>query len=149
MRVITTLGREFTADDLRMLDAQTALAIRWHALAQAIDVREDRYIALWVSLEALAGGPGTDLLKRIWELVVAAVGRDNADSARSGFDVRELRDLRNRLTVGTAREQAPTIVEYSVSERSVGLVDALIRDALRARLGLASEGALALLISGR
>jgi len=140
---VKTLGRTFTAADLRSLDAPTALALRWHALAQTIPVREDRYIALWVSLEALAGGPGTDLLKRIWELFVQAVGREEADAARPGFDLRALRDLRNRLVAGTAREQAPTIVEYAVSDRSVALVDALVADTLRSRLGIEAEKSLA------
>lgn len=139
---------EITPERLRQLDGRTRLSLRWHDLAVGIDVPEDRYLALWIALEALAGGPGTDLLKRIWELVVAALGGPTeAEAARQHLDIRALRDLRSRIMAGTSREQAPTNVEYAVSAGTLGIVDALVEDALRRRLSLPPVHSLARAIS--
>lgn len=134
---MSILSSEVTPERLRQADGRTRLALRWHDLAVGIDVPDDRYLALWVALEALAGGPGTDLLKRIWELTVAALGGPaQAEAARQHIDIRALRDLRNRIMAGTSRDQAPTNVEYSVSDRTLRIVEALVEDTLRERLSL-------------
>lgn len=134
---MSILSSEVTPERLRQADGRTRLALRWHDLAAGIDVPDDRYLALWVALEALAGGPGTDLLKRIWELTVAALGGPaQAEAARQHIDIRALRDLRNRIMAGTSRDQAPTNVEYSVSDRTLRIVEALVEDTLRERLSL-------------
>lgn len=113
-------------------------------MAARIDVPDDRYLALWVALEALAGGPGTDLLKRIWELTVAALGGPaQAEAARQHIDIRALRDLRNRIMAGTSREQAPTNVEFTVSANTLRIVEALVEDTLRQRLSLERSKSLA------
>jgi hypothetical protein len=136
------LGRSFRPEELRDLGQGAALALRWYALSRGIERHDDRYLALWVALEALAGGPGTDLLKRIAGLVSAAAGPESAAAVRAAFDIRQLRDLRNRLVGGTTRELAPSNVEFTVSERTLAALDALVADTLRARLGLPAERAL-------
>src|SRR3989337_1810176 len=107
------LSNEVAPELLRQADGRTRLALRWHDLAAGIDVPDDRYLALWVALEALAGGTRTDLLKRMWTPTVAALrGPAQAGAARQHIDTRALRDLRNRIMAGTSREQAPTNVEF-------------------------------------
>jgi hypothetical protein len=144
---MSILSAEVTPDRLRQVDGRTRLALRWYHLAQNVEVPEDRYLALWVALEALAGGPGTDLLKRTWELVVAALGGfAHAEAARQHIDIRALRDLRNRVIAGASREQAPTNVEFAVSARTLGVVEALVEDTLRWRLSLEPSRSLAIAI---
>ena len=139
---MTKLSVEVDPDRLRQADGRTQLALRWYERAQAIDSLDDRYLALWIALEALAGGPGTDLLKRLWELVVAALGEPTSRNpqmiatARDRVDVRALRDLRNRIIVGTGRELAPSNVEFTVSSSTLATVDAVVEDTLRHRLSL-------------
>lgn len=148
MAALTAFGRSFEPADLRGLDHGAALALRWYVLARDVERNDDRYLALWVALEALAGGPGTDLLKRIAGLVAAAAGPEGESTVRAAFDLRQLRELRNRLVAGTARELAPSNVEFTVSARTVAVLGALIADTLRARLRLPAEGELVKALGG-
>ncbi|MBI4305047.1 MAG: hypothetical protein HY678_01885 [Chloroflexi bacterium] len=136
-----------TPAQVRNLDRATQTALRWHERAREMDIPEDRYLALWLTLEILSGGPGTDMLKRVWDLIVHAMGGpDRAAAVRERFDVRALRDLRNRIVAGTVRELAPTNVAFTVSEETLRLMDALVSDTLRSRAGLAPRHALASLL---
>ncbi|MBI2965718.1 MAG: hypothetical protein HYY34_05920 [Chloroflexi bacterium] len=147
---MTTLSAQVKPERLREVDGRALLALRWYERAQGIEVPEDRYVALWIALEALAGGPGTDFLKRVWELIVAALGGPaQAEVARSRIDLRALRDLRNRIMVGAGREQAPTNVEFTVSAGTLRILEALVEDTLRDRLSIARTQSLANAISQR
>jgi hypothetical protein len=139
LAALTAFGRSFEPADLRGLDQGAALALRWYVLSRDIERNDDRYLALWVALEALAGGPGTDLLKRTSSLVLAAAGPEAESAVRAAFDIRQLRELRNRLVAGTARELAPSNVKFTVSGRTVAALEALVADTLRARLRLPAE----------
>lgn len=135
---MATLSAEVPPERLRQVDPRTLLALRWFERAQSIETLDDRYLALWIALEVLAGGPGTDFLKRVWDLVVSALGGPSqADAARQHVDVRALRDLRNRIIVGTGRELAPSTVEFTVSASTLAIVSGLIEDTIRQRLLLA------------
>lgn len=149
-RQAATLSAQVAPERLRQVDRRTLLALRWYERAQTIESVDDAYLALWIALEVLAGGPGTDFLKRVWDLVVAAIGGPSqADAVRQHMDVRALRHLRNRVILGAGRELAPSNVEFAVSTATLKVVDGLIEDTLRQRLSLRPVHSLAGVIEAR
>ena len=99
-------------------------------------------LALWVSLDALVGGPGRGIIERIETTMKGVVSTTDSELTLKLVDVRLMGNLRNRIVHGTLRNIDPFFSDYKAPPDWVQLLDDLVGEVLRLRLKLPIAGLL-------
>ena len=113
------------------LSSQVQLALRWYEKSKGFDEPADRYLALWVSLDALVGGPGRGIIERIETTMKGVVSTTDSELTLKLVDVRLMGNLRNRIAHGTLRNIDPLLSDYKAPPDWVQLLDDLVGEVLR------------------